>query len=171
MGREARRVPKNWKHPKNYVSDLKPLHDNFTKRLRDWNEGYKKWQQGLYHSYAKDKPEWEPISDKYKDMSYEEYNSERPQQEDYMPDWSDEERTHYQMYETTSEGTPISPVFATPEELATWLVDNNANAFAHQTASYEAWFRVCKGGWAPSAVLSAEKKCLVSGVEGITEKK
>lgn len=167
MSRETRRVSKNWKHPKSKTGGLATLQDNFIENLRKWKKGNEKWQQGLCRNYAKDRPEWEPISDKYKNMSYEEYYGERPQQEDYMPAWPDEERTHYQMYETTSEGTPISPVFATPEELATWLVDNNANAFAHQTASYEAWLRVCKGGWAPSAVLSTENRCLVSGVEGI----
>lgn len=32
----------------------------------------------------------------------------------------------YQLWETVSEGSPISPVFATPEELARWVSDNRA---------------------------------------------
>jgi len=68
----------------------------------------------------------------------------------------------YQMWETTSEGSPISPVFETPEELARWLVDNNASAFGSETATYEEWLRVCQGGYAPSAVL--DEKGLRSGV-------
>ena len=45
--------------------------------------------------------------------------------EAFTPDWPDSERTHWQMYEQTSEGTPISPVMESPEALARWLVDNN----------------------------------------------
>jgi len=71
----------------------------------------------------------------------------------------------YQMWETTSEGSPISPVFATPEELARWLVDNEASAFGSQTGSYEGWLRVCGGGFAPSAVMCGGM--LASGVDGI----
>lgn len=70
------------------------------------------------------------------------------------------------MYQTTSEGTPISPVMETPEELAQWLVDNNASAFAKSTASYEAWLRICLGGWAPSMIVDQDG--VKSGVEGLT---
>lgn len=72
-----------------------------------------------------------------------------------MLDWSEDQRTHLMMYEDTSEGTPISPAFKTPEELARWLADNNASAFGDGTASYEAWLRVCRGGFAPSMVISS----------------
>jgi len=86
-----------------------------------------------------------------------------------MPDWPEGEATHYMMYEDTSEGTPISPAFATPEELAQWLVDNNASAFAGARASYEAWLRVARGGWACSAVL--HNGVLESGVEALKQEK
>lgn len=69
----------------------------------------------------------------------------------------------YQLWETTSEGSPISPVFKTPEELAKWLYENKASAFAHMTCSYEKWLAFIKGpGWAPSAIL--DKDGLRSGV-------
>ena len=48
------------------------------------------------------------------------------------------------MYEDTSEGTPISPAFETPEELATWLAENKASSFADFTASYDAWLNIIK---------------------------
>lgn len=76
-----------------------------------------------------------------------------PNPDHYMPDWPDEELTHYMMYQTTSEGTPISPAFATPEELARWLADTNASIFAEDTASYEVWLRIAKGGYAPSVII------------------
>jgi len=67
------------------------------------------------------------------------------------------------MYETTSEGTPISPAFETPEALARWLTDTGASAFGKSTAPYEAWLSVCNGGYAPSLVMVGGE--LISGVE------
>lgn len=80
-----------------------------------------------------------------------------------MPDPNHVNCSHYQMYETTSEGTPISPVMETPEELATWLVENKASAFAGQSASYEAWLQVCHGRSTITGVVTAGK--FVSGAE------
>ncbi len=62
-----------------------------------------------------------------------------PLHSEYMPLWSKEQQTHLQMYENTSEGTPISPVFDTPEALARWLTDNDASFFANKTAAYDLW--------------------------------
>jgi hypothetical protein len=75
----------------------------------------------------------------------------------------------YQMWENTSEGSPISPPFATPEELAHWLTENNASAFGEQGASYAGWLRVCKGGWAPSMVI--QSGVMTSGVDAKLEAK
>ncbi len=58
----------------------------------------------------------------------------------------------WQMWETTSEGSPISPVFATPQQLARWLADSGASAFGHDTATYEEWLAMIGDGWAISAV-------------------
>ena len=88
-----------------------------------------------------------------------------PNKEDFMPDWPAEQCTHLMMYEDTSEGTPISPAFATPEELARWLTDNGASAFGSSTGSYEGWLRVAKGGWAPSMVATSEG--ITSGVDAL----
>lgn len=75
----------------------------------------------------------------------------------------------YQLWETTTEGSPMSPVFATAEELAQWLTDNKASAFADMTLGYDTWLKFINGnGYAPSAV--AINGVLVSGVEGIVER-
>ena len=89
----------------------------------------------------------------------------KPVPADYMPDFSDvpEDRMGLMMFETCSEGTPMSPAFGTPEELARWLVDNRASAFGYSTATYEQWLSVCRGGWAPSMVYTPERG-LLSGV-------
>ncbi len=168
MGREVRMVPADWQHPKNdgkYVPLFDGADGAFASADAEWNESHSKWQQGLIKSYGKDE-KWQPIDAEYRSMRYTDYGGSRPSPDDYMPDWPTEQRTHYMMYEDTSEGTPISPAFATPEELARWLTDNNASAFASQGASYEGWLRVCKGGFACSAVM--HNGVMTSGVDGLT---
>ncbi|MES2295252.1 MAG: hypothetical protein V4527_18290 [Pseudomonadota bacterium] len=176
MGREVRRVPANWQHPKypedHYKPHLRgryvPLHDGggYAARAAEWDEEFAKWRAGICRSYSGDS-QWEPIDPKYLGRRYSEYDGPRPSPDDYMPDWPDEQRTHLMMYEDTSEGTPISPAFATPEELARWLADNGASAFARDTASYEAWLRVCRGGFAPSMIIKDGR--MQSGVEGLSD--
>jgi hypothetical protein len=57
----------------------------------------------------------------------------------------------YQVWETVSEGSPISPVFATPEELATWMCREHA-----RDGNYEQWLTFITGpGWAPSLIMDA----------------
>lgn len=62
-----------------------------------------------------------------------------------VPAYMREEATGWQMWETTSEGSPISPVLSTPEELARWLADNNASAFGSWTNTYEEWLLMING--------------------------
>jgi hypothetical protein len=161
MGREVRMVPADWQHPKDgfyangsvrYIALFEGC--DLSERQNDWDAEAAKWAAGEFPSYA-DKDD--------RLQTYEEWAGGRPDLADYMPAWPDAERTHYMMYEDTSEGTPISPAFATPEELARWLVDNGASSFGHSTASYESWLRVCQGGWAPSLV--ADANGVRSGVE------
>lgn len=165
MSREIRRVPATWKHPKdsrgNYIGLLNGI---YQEHLNDWNEGYEMWQKGLCEQWGKDE-KWAPVDEIFKSISYSEYSGDMPSPDDYMPQWSEEEKTHIMMYETTSEGTPISPAFETPEELAQWLFVNEASAFGDQTATYEEWLNTCKRGWAPSAIGSSQG--LVSGVEAL----
>lgn len=142
MGREVRMVPANWEHPKDWEGIYKPL----------------------LIGYAKDFAEFKAlVAEKGLEEAIE-YWGGCPSKDDYMPDWTEEEATYYMMYETVTQGTPISPAFSTPEELARWLADTGASAFAFQTASYEAWLNVCRGEYAPSAVYTPQLG-LVSGVE------
>jgi hypothetical protein len=138
MGRECRRVPKDWDHPRDDHGALIPMHDEFPYNDSEVSEGLADgWLDGGPPHYGM------PI----------------------MPDWPESERTHYQMYETCTEGTPISPVCETPEELARWCADNGASAFADMTASYEHWLGVARGGWAPSMVIGGGR--MMSGVEAM----
>lgn len=93
--------------------------------------------------------------------SDQDYNE--PTADEFMPNWATEQRTHFMMYEDTSEGTPLSPAFATAEELARWLADTNASAFADMTATYDQWLRTINRGFAVSMVI--ENGVTRSGVE------
>lgn len=121
-----------------------------------WNKENAKWSRGEFPEYA---------SEEARRMTYSEWAGDQPKACDYMPDWPDDQRTHLMMYEDTSEGTPISPAFETPEELASWLVDNKASAFGDKTGSYEGWLRVARGGSAVSMVCSNGK--ISSGVDAL----
>lgn len=74
---------------------------------------------------------------------------------------------YYQLWETTSEGSPISPPCETPEKLARWLADNEASSFGSQTESYDTWLEFVRGpGWAPSAI-GVVGEGIKSGVKGV----
>lgn len=142
MGREVRKVRKDWQHPKDERGNYKPLLDGYAADLEK------------FMRLSQDKGLQEDV----------EYMG-CPDKENYMPDWSEEETTHLMMYETTSEGTPISPAFETAEELARWLTDNGASAFGSIPGTYEGWLRVARGGYACSAVLVSHG--LRSGVDAL----
>lgn len=147
MGREVRRVPVGWQHPKDErTGHYKPLYpgERYAQSAAEFME--KANAEGLQEAI--------------------DWYGQAPDKNDYMPDWPESERTNCMMYEDTSEGTPISPAFATPEELARWLADTGASAFGDSTASYESWLRVASGGYAPSAVYTPEHG-LQSGVEAL----
>jgi hypothetical protein len=58
----------------------------------------------------------------------------------------------YQIWETVSEGSPISPVFKTPEELAEHM--SHTRWGADQGSTKEQWLEFILGpGWAPSGVI------------------
>ncbi len=102
MGRMMRRVPPYWKHPRyegapfSWDHSFIPLSDT----------------DGMW-------------DDDMVPMSKEDIEAEMAELHDwalsYMPNWPTEERTHYQYYEDTSDGTPLSPVFDTAEKVAAWL--------------------------------------------------
>lgn len=164
MGREVRRVPADWEHPQEdnpYTGrrGYKPMHGrDWASEAAEWDAERERWERGERPSYA---------SDEAADLPYDQWSGPRPYSGDYMPNWTEAERTHLMMYEDTSEGTPISPAFKTPEELAQWLADSGASAFGSSTASYEAWLNIARGGWAPSMVISSG--VMMSGVEFSTE--
>jgi len=149
MGRTVRMVPKDWQHPRDEKGKYIPLLGyDYEKCLAEWNEGAKKWAEGMREDYTN--CGWKPLDGTEGAASYAEWAGEMPVPDDYIPHWLPGVATHFQMYETCSEGTPISPVMETLEALARWLADNGASAFGDMTASYESWLEVCRGEWVPN---------------------
>lgn len=95
MGREIRKVPKDWQHPKNELGGYQVMFEmSYEEALAE----YKKDPE-LY-DYVEPDP-------KYYNTFYDPKNA-----------------TCYQIYETVSEGTPVSPAFETKEKLALYLSKN-----------------------------------------------
>jgi hypothetical protein len=72
----------------------------------------------------------------------------------------------YQCWETVSEGSPISPVFKTPEELATYMVSHPWGAM--NDCKFDDWLKFINGpGWAPSTIIINGQ--MKSGVKGMVD--
>lgn len=87
--------------------------------------------------------------------------------------WNDWERIEppegkgWQMWENVSEGSPMSPIFKTPEELAYWLADSSASAMGNKGATYEQWLAMINQGSCLTMIAKINKEGVVvqSGVE------
>ena len=111
MGREIRRVPPNWEHPRDRRGNYQPLHDEeYETAAKKWVDAFLKWENGK-----------DPDREEYETRYYWDWAGGPPDEEYYRPAFTDEP-THYQIYETVSEGTPTSPVFATLDEMKGWLI-------------------------------------------------
>jgi hypothetical protein len=72
----------------------------------------------------------------------------------------------YQIWETVSEGSPISPAFLDPSDLATWMVANDRSVTSDMT--YDNWMNFILGdGWAPSMIMTESN--IMSGAKAISE--
>lgn len=109
MGREIRKVPPNWESPpcQNGKKGPQPMYDSFFgDAVKEWKNEYDQWATGSHEHYDPESEYWE-------------YNS--PPDRAYYRPWKDEEATWYQVWETISEGTPVTPAFETTEELCHYL--------------------------------------------------
>ena len=161
MSREVRRVPSNWQHPKNNNGRYRPILDGYKSALNDWKVGYAKWERDELGDFDKKL--------KASGREYWDYAGNPPSRDEYMPDWPESERTHWQMYETTSEGTPISSPMSSPDELAQWLADTGASAFGGMTATKEQWLSMIGVGSSLCGMVMDKNGTMKSGVEVVAE--
>lgn len=68
----------------------------------------------------------------------------------------------WQLWETASEGSPVSPVFETPDALATWC-EGNATVFARMTATRAEWYQMITG-----ETLDVDSLLVASPTDGMT---
>jgi hypothetical protein len=148
MGREIRRVPLNYEPPRQtcqyihgWASDPCPgwhwhpqFAESYTRALAEWQDGKQRWESGE-----------DPDALNHPDYTWEDWEGESPDPAYYRPEWPEGTPLGYCFYETTSEGTPISPVFATTDELAAWLVE-------HEGMSQDGAARFVASGWVPSLI-------------------
>jgi hypothetical protein len=101
--------------------------------------------------------------------SIEKYEGQRAEAEAWEPT-DPPQGDGWQLWETVSEGSPISPVFAAPEELAHWMASPAYTWGAVKSdadrPTYESALRFVGEGWAPSFVFSPQTG-VVSGVEWV----
>ena len=120
MSTEVRKVPADWDHPKKEDGSIQPMYDiDYETALAQWLENHYLWLEGK-HRYQMADPNG---TKDYK--YYAEYVKDAPQVAFYRPKWTDEERTHYQLYETITEGTPVTPPFQTIDALEKFIKDHS----------------------------------------------
>ena len=162
MGREVRRVPVDWQHPRyteddtiehgrprNWIGKFIPMMDTtFHEAVTEWHEGREAWLRGE-HEYQEG-----AMAVFVKDGAWYEDEVPFPCKHIYRPEYTSEP-TAYQMYETVSEGTPTTPVFETPEKLAEYLAAHGD--YSHQKypndfgkPTYEQAMALIDAGSAPS---------------------
>ena len=156
MGREIRRAPKGWEHPKYKDDEVRhehqrgayhPMFDTpFSEAMDEWYAGWKKWEAGERDEGA------DP------DSKYWDWYGSPPDPAYYRhEDWTDEQATCVAVYETVSEGTPVTPFFETKEALVDYLVEHGDSW--DQKRGDGGWSRdAAEGfvgrGWAPSMMVS-----------------
>ena len=145
MGREIRRVKPGWVPPRDERGHIHPHFDkSYREACEEWDEGYRAWE-------PRDDCRW-----------FWEWEGGPPEDERcYRPEWSEDEMTGWCLYETVSEGTPVTPIFDDAEGLIRHLAEHGED-WSDGGMGYErARAFVESGGWAPSFVMTPER-----GVQG-----
>lgn len=133
MGYEIRSVPADWVHPREMHGEknhIPLLGRDYNEEAADWYRQAAQWQRGE-HPHQLEGAEVKRGTYVHRALDckwYHEWGPERPTSGKYhYMDYhiGDRPRTHFQYYETVSEGTPRSPVFATEQEAQQWMNDNN----------------------------------------------
>jgi hypothetical protein len=135
MGRDLRRVPPDWKHPTQRCQ-----HWRLCDEAKRTGRCYQPMFDHTFEEGQKRRAECndEPLTE-----------DDRPY---YRPEWPEGSATAYQVYENVSEGTPVSPVFQTKEEVIAWLQG--------QGHSLHAATKFVECGYAPSMVFSGGRSAI-----------
>lgn len=114
LSRELRRVPLDYEHPKKqrydlrtltYVEDFQPVFDRFyVPEVREWLANWELWQKGEHPDQKRDDPP---------EYSFEDWDGNGPDPDYHYPGdaWPKDAEMGICMYESVTEGTPISDVY------------------------------------------------------------
>lgn len=174
-------VPPNWEHPQKDEYDVirrrmekryQPLYDQpYKEAIAEWLKDHLLWVDGKHPDQL------DGTAAGYE--NYADWGGNAPDVKYYRPNWKEEDRTWFQVYETVSEGTPVTPPFATKEELVEYLVtngdlwDQRRRAEGNTIMNCDPWSRktaehfVYGTGWAPSMIMDSQG--LRSGVEAMAD--
>lgn len=162
MGREIRNVPPHWQHPTqpckhspwkggcDYAKThdgqcLQPQYDRtFKEAAAAWKSEFAKWESGEHPDYR---------DDDSKNLEYWEWNGAPPERE-YYRQYESADATWVQVYETVSEGTPVTPAFATKEELIEFLCTHK-DFWGQGPRTRQVATAFVNEGWAPSMVVAS----------------
>lgn len=150
MGREVRKVPENWEHPKNEKGDYQSCFDETYEDAADeWLTQFYEWEAGR-----------DPNREEYDTRYFWDWKS--PPDEDSCRPKFESDPIWFQLYETVSEGSPVSPPFASLEELAKYLSENGDFWYQSDASkkrdtfrtkpTYEQALSLVNSGYAPSMV-------------------
>lgn len=163
MGREIRRVPPNWEHPRHtkdttvrcdLIGEYMPMMDqDYESAAAEWIAEFEQWNKGEHPTQQ------ESYASSYK--YYWEWAG-TPDEETARPAFT-VEPTWYQGYETVSEGTPFTPAFATKDELVDWLVENGDPVYGSITKKQAESF--VEDAYAPSMVMTGGQ--LLGGIQAL----
>lgn len=172
MGVQLYRVPAGWQHPtdddfagrERIVAYGPPRYAKWRPQFMDesWDAAMRSWWwervvRGVQRAFGY----WPsvlglidpPFAVRWR------FKDKAPKYWNYRPRWRERTRTHYQLYETVSEGTPISPVCSSIEQLADWCAVQTGKPVwvGTEGMTRDEWLRFfSRGGWAPSAISSPE---------------
>ena len=175
MGREIRRVPPNWEHPRRECEhspwaggcDEAKSHGDmcfqpqFDERIDDalatWLADLDRVRAGKWQKIERECYPAERGRPCVRLAAW--LNEHSPPDPAYYRAYSNADATWWQVYETVSEGTPASPPFATQAELIDYLATNGD--FWDQRRGDGAWSResadrfVLGDGWRPSMIVQS----------------
>lgn len=178
MGREIRKVLPNYVHPvwtkddaphPRAIGEGRSLYDcHITTAMDAWLTQFDRVRRGEYTDFEREYLEKDPapLATWIKEF-------DRPPDPKYHRPWKDEEGTWFQCWENVSEGCPVSPPFATEDELIAYLAENGD--FWDQTRAKEGRLNPpsrTKPGWGLEAARafvkagSAPSMMAVVGAEG-----
>lgn len=131
--------------------------------LEVWHQGLETWIQ----AGRPGRPYWEREGDVPSPEDYEvrgsttptqfwEWDGNPPKSDSYRPAF-DAEPTCYQVYENVTEGTPVSPVFGTKEEVVGWLV---RQGYSERAAS-----EFVESGYAPTFMSVTDESGVRAGFD------